>query len=153
MAADEVIKTNGFSKKKIRQFLKDVDKADDWSASEHGKISQQMGDKINNVREAGEVIGIKKRVMNRLISIHRTNKKWREGRDDFVQGLGDNDAALGDQLDAVLLAAGLLVEDDEGEGDEDETVEEAPAGEAKPSLVPEFQDDKTGDKGGPAKPH
>lgn len=105
--AKDGVKTNGFNKEKVRGFLKEVDKIDDWAASEHGKISNKTKERLGNVREHAESIGIQPRVMNAVIKEHRLRRKADGIRDDFADNIGQDDSAIVDQLDNVRLAAQL----------------------------------------------
>lgn len=106
MSGDD-IKTNGFAKTKVAGYLKEVDKIDEWAASEYGKISAKVKDRLNDVREAAEVIGIKKTVMNATIKRHRLQRKADDVRDHFAETIGQGNPDLVDQLDNVMLAAGM----------------------------------------------
>lgn len=107
MAKDEGIKTNGFSKKKIKGFLAEVDKIDEWSKEQHDKISAQTADKMAGVRDSAENIGIKNSVLNTAIAEHRLRRKADAKRDEFAAKMGTDNSDLVDQLDAVRLAAGM----------------------------------------------
>lgn len=157
----EALKTNGFQKEKVQGFLRSVDKIDAWAASEHGKISKKAQDQINDVRDAGERIGIKKRVLNSVIKRHRLQTKADAVPDEFADsvGAGEGNTELIDQMQAVMLAAGLPLFD--GKAEEEKAPKKTATakaakkklpmkGDKKPSLKPEFKDDKTGDKGGTA---
>lgn len=106
MSKEDGLKTNGFASEKVQGFLKEVDKIDDWAASEIGKINNKKKEKLGDVRSAADQIGIKKSVFNATMKEHRLIRKADAVRDSFAANHED-DHDLVDQLDNVRLAAGL----------------------------------------------
>lgn len=101
------IKTSGFSKAKLRGYLKAWDEAAAEYLSANGAAMKKKKDAMEDILGAVDQIGVKKSVWRKAMETLKFRKKAKG-----IRGTID-DADTVDQFDVVCLALGIPLFDDE----------------------------------------